>query len=670
VNVALRHAIGPILARARMAVGTLSAVEHLLRRRAAVVAGFAFAAVVYTWPLAAHLGTTLTGSPAYDGGVYVWNQWVFRFELMHGRFPYLTDTLFGPNDLADLSLHNYTIFQNLLALPLIGTLGVVTTFNLVYLFVTVLTAYTTYLLACDLGIDRRVAWVVGLLFAWSPVLVTRGMGHYSLVAAAPLAATLLLIKRLYEQPRAHSAVALGLALAWAATTDVYYAVYGPLIAAAFLTTHHISIEPPSLPRPRVKMAFTVLCVMAACTVIGIATTGGGSHRLLGHEIHARSLHTPVLILTVVTLLRVGCSVSVRVEWPTLAGWRRAFSLALLSAGVSAAMLSPFLYMIWRRLEDGEFVVPLTFWRSSPPGVDGLALLLPNPNHPLAPIAEAQWLAALPNGYVENVAALPLTALLVMLVGWRHGWRPPRWLIVMTVFFGLLALGPFITVAGHHTYIPTPWALLRYVPIIGLARTPARFAVVLTMLTAFLFGGALTALIRRRQHATLIVMVTGLAVAFELLPAPRHLYPAAVPSIYRYIAMAPNDAVVLELPFGLRDGTMSIGNFSARTQFYQTAHERTVMGGYLSRVSSARQANFEADPIRAALATGSEGREIDNTGRSALLTNGPAFLRGHRVEFVVIDRDGTSPELRELATRAFRLEPLAHEGSLELFRPVH
>ena len=43
---------------------------------------------------------------------------------------------------------------------------------------------------------------------------------------------------------------------------------------------------------------------------------------------------------------------------------------------------------------------------------------------------------------------------------------------MIVVFGLLALGPFVHVAGINTYVPGPWALLRYVPLIGLVHTPA------------------------------------------------------------------------------------------------------------------------------------------------------------------------------------------------------
>ena len=96
------------------------------RRHLAALCGYAAFAVVFTWPLASQLGTHLTGSPAGDTGVYVWNQWVFHHEVLkEGNFPYFTSRIFSLTGPANLSLHNYTAFQDLLALPLLGWLGVV-----------------------------------------------------------------------------------------------------------------------------------------------------------------------------------------------------------------------------------------------------------------------------------------------------------------------------------------------------------------------------------------------------------------------------------------------------------------------------------------------------------------------------------------------------------------
>ncbi len=70
------------------------------------------------------------------------------------------------------------------------------------------------------------------------------------------------------------------------------------------------------------------------------------------------------------------------------------------------------------------------------------------------------------------------------------WRPVPLPVIFPITFALLALGPFIQVAGLNTHIPTPWALLRYVPIVGLARSPSRFAVIVIMGVSTLFALAL------------------------------------------------------------------------------------------------------------------------------------------------------------------------------------
>lgn len=96
--------------------------------------------LLFSWPLPLHMATHLTGPPDGDTGVYVWNQWVFQHELLeHHSLPLFTREIFSLTRPANLSLHNYTIFQDILAMPLLRALGVVETFNVVYLTMIVLT---------------------------------------------------------------------------------------------------------------------------------------------------------------------------------------------------------------------------------------------------------------------------------------------------------------------------------------------------------------------------------------------------------------------------------------------------------------------------------------------------------------------------------------------------
>jgi len=638
---------------------------------AAAFAAYVVLAIVFSWPLPLNMGTHLTGVPGGDTGVYVWNQWVFRHEVVEQQhLPYFTDRIFALTEQTNLSLHNYTTFQNLLALPLIGAFGVITTFNVVYLLMIVLTAYATYLLAKHVTGQAAESWLAGALFAWSPLLVTRGTEHFSLVAAAPLAIFLLVLVRADGHERFRDAVALGVTEWLAASTDVYYAVYCLLIGVIFLGARVVAISrSPFCGRGiAIRWALDVLILSMAGFITALAISGGWQFSFMGRPLPIHSLYTPMMVLTLL--------VAIRVAWELRTSFRPAsglwqFMRFALSAGVVAIfLLSPVLYATAVRIRTwGQLDPSKIFWRSSPGGVDLLAIVLPNPNHPLAPGVLVDWLNTLPARYVEGLVSVPIVAIVTLCLAWRAGWMPSRWWAGITALFGLLALGPFIHIAGVNTFVPGPWAFLRYVPILGLTRSPSRFSVVLMLGVAILFATALVALTRRYPaKRRLIVTTAGALLLFELFPAPRPIYSAAIPSIYEQVKAAPGDVRLLELPVGARDGTSSFGNFTARSQFYQTFHEKPLVGGYLSRVSRQRIDAMRSNEMLHALIVLSEGGEIPGDMMARLADLGPIWAERSKIGFVVIDRAQSTEALRDFATRALRLDHVDTDGNLELYRP--
>jgi len=643
------------------------------RRDWAAVLGYAVIAVAFSWPLVLHFGTYLTGPPDGDTGVYVWNQWVFRHEiLVHRQLPFFTNSIFSMTPEANLSLHNYTAFQNLLALPLLGVLGVVATFNLIFLLMVVLTAYSTFLLARHVTGRFSESWLAGLMFAWSPLLVTRGMGHFSLVAAAPLAIFLLVLMKADGHERFRDAVALGAVVAWAATCDAYYAVFCLLIGAVFLVARVVSIHNSRQSgRARAaRWAVDVLLLCAAGLVGAIAITGGWTSSIFGVPISAKGLYTPVLIMSGLAFLRLGWHLRASPRPGAEVDAKRLVFLTVASGVVAAVILSPVLYAVGERLTAGELKSPGVLWRSSPGGVDLFALVLPNPNHPLTPQVIADWLATFQGGYLEAVVSIPFVALITMVVAWRRGWRASRWWTALAIAFGALALGPFVHVGGLNTYVPGPWALLRFVPVLGLTRMPSRFSVVLMLAVAVLFAAALEWLGRTYPHRRpLIVVTVGILLLAELLPAPLTLHSAAVPRFYERVAAAPGDVRVLELPTGIRDGTSSIGNFIARSQYFQTMHEKPLIGGYLSRVGGRSIADVRRIDMLDALIVLSEGGTLSPEREAALISGGPAFIREANLGFVIVDRLRSPTALIDFAKRALHLSYVDRDGVFELYQPA-
>jgi hypothetical protein len=234
----------------------------------------------------------------------------------------------------------------------------------------------------------------------------------------------------------------------------------------------------------------------------------------------------------------------------------------------------------------------------------------------------------------------------------------------------LSLGPFVVVGGFNTYVPGPWALLRYVPVVNFARVPTRFAIVATLGLAILLAGALAAIGQRwpQRRRALGWLVLVLLVA-ELLPAPRRLYSAEYSPLSDIIAADPRPVRVLNLPFGVRDGTSAPPNYIARYQFEQTRHGKRLIGGYLSRVSKRRLSDMiERFPPLASIVRMSDGESLSEAEAARFIAEGPAFVEATDIGYVVVNEAVVTAQLRDLAIEAFRLEAVASDHALTLYRP--
>jgi hypothetical protein len=638
----------------------------------AAVLGYVVVAVVYSWPLLPNIATHLTGDPGGDTGVYVWNQWVFQHGAMvEGRNPLTTEHIFSltPRPV-DLTQHNYTVFLNALALPLMSALGPVATFNVVYLAAVVLTAWITFVLARRVTGGATIeAWLAGFAFAWAPVMVARSNGHFSLVAAAPLAAFLWCLHRIDRSESVRDAVLAGIVVAWAAFCDPYYAVYCVLIATIYAISRVIRLDwRPTWKHGVGTWMLDLVVVLAAGLVVGLAFGRGGRLNLFGLPISVRGLYTPILLLTALVVVRVLVYLRPRVSALSLPDPR---SLTAVVAGglAGAVVLSPVLYGASQRLFDGTWVSPPVYWRSSPRGVDLLSFVTPNPSHPIMVGFFGQPQLAAPSVFVEYTASVSLIALAVIAVAlWKARLRAAGW-VTLTIVFASLALGPFVHVGGANTFIPGPWAVLRYVPVFSMTRMPTRFAIVAALALSVLFALALARLgARYPQQRRAVLAVVAALLAIELWSGPRPLYSASVSPVYDIVRADPRPVRILELPFGVRDGVTSEGDFSARYQFHQAFHGKRLMGGYLSRVSSRRFKEVRQSPMLTGLLALSEGQRLSPEHEAALLDNAPVFLAKANLGWVVIHPSRTPPALRAFAVRALDLEEVAVAGDAVLYRP--
>lgn len=638
------------------------------RCHAAALVGYVSVAALFAWPLPLQLGEALPGPPGGDTAVYVWNLWVFRHEIVsHGAFPFFTTEILHATPPVALTLHNYTPAANLAALPLIPVIGTVVTFNVLIMASCALSAYAAFLLLRQQVGDPVAAWAGGLLYGFSPFMTARQMAHFSLVQAAALPLFALVLHRIVRDGYTwRRSLALGAVLALAYASDPYYAVYCGLVGLFFAGWHAIGVERRRHAAPRaLRVGLDGLILLAAAVVLVVASTGGGQVEVGGHRLSVRGLHTPVLVLTALVLCRAYIAWWPRFSWQpaALAGLARTAVVAAVTVGV---MLAPVLMAVAAHAGEGQWIAPQVYWRSSPPGVDLLALVVPNPLGTFTGGLASGWLATKPDGLVENVASIPWTALVALAGGvlWA-GLRVPRFWGAFTAGAVLLALGPFVVVGDVNTYVPGPWALLRYLPVVGAARMPTRLTVLVMLGMAVLLAFALAAIRRRSAHGWVPGAVVALLVA-ELCPAPRQLFETQVPSFTRLIASDPRPVTVMHLPFGLRDGLGSAGDFSAFAQLLQTYHEKPLIGGYLSRLPRGEVERYRALPVMAVLLDLSEGRPVPPARLNRAIRHAYGGGEPLGIGYVVVDDARASPEVVAFAREAFDLQHLATEGRFSLY----
>ena len=332
------------------------------------------------------------------------------------------------------------------------------------------------------------------------------------------------------------------------------------------------------------------------------------------------------------------------------------------------MLSPVLYAMATPQAGRPWRGPRVLWRSSAPGVDVGAWLTPNPLHPLWGSGQDSWLAHLPNGFDENVASLSWVAV----DGDRGrdaeiGLPRPDWLVDI---HGHLrgALSRAVRQRRRHQHLHSDALGAAPLPAHHRRRADAdaddhpRDA---RVVDAVRDGGRAPAAPRWRGHDWLVACIAVLLI-FELLPSPRPVFSAAVPEFHRIIADDPRPVRVMNLPFGLKDGLSERGAYSARYQYFQTVHEKRLIGGYISRLPDDAIARYRRHPVVRVLLRLSEARTLEPGMEEEALAAAPEFVQRMQLGYVVVDSGMCSPELVAFVKKAFPMRLLTVEGPWELY----
>lgn len=653
---------------------------------AVAAAVFVGLAIVWTFPLATHFTTHIPGAGAGDNVAVLWNFWWARFANGHDLPLLQTGYLFAPEG-TSLALHTHVALPAMLGATLLGSLPLVAAHNVLLLATIALNGWSAFWLIRQEARDWVAALVGGAIFAGSPFVVAHLHGHFSVLCLWTLPLVALAARAAMSGSRP-AAAGFGALVGLTAYLDYYFAVYAVALAGlvCLLEGRRVSMtwSPPSPPSTADRALLAAL-VLVAGTVVGISATGGGRVTVGGLVVGLNDTFNGRQVAWLLTGLwawrRWRPRVSLRAdERPILGGaiapeapvastWPTVWPPALLAGVCALVVAAPLLLRVVQLMAAGDYVSQVHQWRSGAQGVDLATLLLGPPTHWLGDWSRALY-ERLGIDWVERSAWLGLVppALAITAVRRHLDAAARRWAAVALLAF-LWALGPHLTVFGRNTAMILPNALLRYLPVLSNARIPGRAMALVALAVAVLAGLGLARL-RRRERGSLVTIAACLLLAGDLAPGRFPLTALDHPAIYDAIA-ADAPGAVLELPLGIRDGFGESGTLDHRTLWYQSIHERPLIGGFVARLSPSTRRSHESDPLLDALLTlSTRSAPSAPQGPAPLAPPDPAVvstsLRRLGIDTVVLNRRTASPALVEWV-KGLPLTLTASDDERDLYR---
>lgn len=599
---------------------------------------FVALALLWTFPLVSRWTTAIPGAGVGDNAAGLWNFWWARFALGHDLELLQTPYLFAPHG-TSLSLHTNTLLPALAGATVLGRLPLVAAHNTLLIATLALNGLcASWLLRRETG-DRIASLLGGTIFAGSPFVAAHLHGHFNVLSAWSLPLVCLAARSAHA--RSHGwALCLGLIVGVTTYLDYYYAIYAVGIAVVLLALQGRDVRllvaaersaPTATDRGLRAGVLAVALIVAAILTTGGATFVIGSIRI-GLEEPFNGLQLLGLLVAIVAWRRWRPGLTFpRASAPSWS-WRHLAIAAIGAIIVSAPIWIGLGELVW----TGDYVSQVHRWRSGAQGVDLSTVIAGPPFHWLAPWTKLvyQWRGMDP---IERSGWMGLLPLVLAVGGWRLAPRTvtARWLVVAVLAF-LWALGPHLTLFGWNTGFILPNALLRYVPVMSNARIPGRAMVVVILAVAALAALGVAQL-RRRGLSRVTCAALAVLVLLELWPGGFPLTELDRSPLYEAVRIHPASGSVLELPMGIRDGFGETGKLDHRALWYQTIHERKLLGGFVARLPRSTARAYATDPLLSALLAASSDRTSSLTPPLPGRDDAARALRALDVRFIVLNR---------------------------------
>ncbi len=516
---------------------------HLL-----VIALYGVAIIAFTWPLALHLTDqslrgydyVIQGVP-FDRDQFIWDMWWVKKALFDFQInPYHTNFLYYPYGV-DLYLQSLTPVNGFMGTFFYGWLGGwLGAYNLVCLLIFVWCGHSAFLLADYLVKDKLAAFVAGFFFTLAPQ-------HYYNFHHAQLNVITLQFFPLF--------ILYMLKLGSSGQWSVVSGQKNPFSQSSVLS-------PQSFFKTWTWWRYTLLAALFL-----VLNTVSDQYLLL----------YGLIIMGLYYLWR-GLPMLFQRQWAAIYGMLARTLPALILAGVA---LIPYLYATLRTINSGQWAkisndaVPM----------DLSTLIMPPVSNIFIGAQGSEWGR---NFFIQpepRTYSIGLVGLAIAVYGIIRC-KEARWWGFLLGICIILSLGAEVRWYNQSLGIPMPGKWLNELPVFEVMRYSKRWIGPASLAIAMAAAYALRFHFGRMKPSRLVWKRMGLALAalaifsLEVEPWPVALSGdlAKMPTAYQNQVLPKDDKrAILEIPFYQKYTA------KASEMYYQTAHERPIVGGYISRI---------------------------------------------------------------------------------------
>ncbi|MDM8518491.1 interleukin-like EMT inducer domain-containing protein [Anaerolineales bacterium HSG6] len=680
-----------------------------MKRHAVILLSYLLLTIGLTWPLTAQLTTHIPGEAtwAFDESTFIWNIWWFKHSLLAlGQSPLQTSYTFFPVGV-NLTTYTFNLFNSALALPLQVAFSLPTANNISLIFSYISAGYGMCLLSLYLlsDIDRPhkagrfsvylAAFLAGAVYAFSASrMMYVALGHYNFVTIQwfPFYA-LFLLKTMRTGYRPHAFLA-ALFAALCIYAELTYSVFLIFLTVILFVSEFLNrrmadsmprgnisdddtpptsilppplsrLYPPNTPSPFMPIVRSLVGLLVM-TIVAVLLVAPFIIQVLPDFLNPAyaepgwgeglKLSADLIGLVTVTPLHFLSGLDWITELRAVIEGKGQFSDAntlFLGYGILAVgLIGTMAY--WRRVQAWLWGVIIFTVLSLGPlltingqnrfDLDGIEVTFP------LPFAILHYIPVISANRVPNRFGIPLTLCLAVLVGYGVYW-----------LFGKIGqtkeVPEFKTSQNHCDTLPPP-----SLPLLGGGAV--------SPLAGGTEGGRDSAQFGRfiflelpNPQTVFVTMLLLTVLLLDQFSAPIPMTSAQIPTVYEQIGAETEPFTLMQLPLGWRNSYGTLGAERTQLQYYQSIHQRPMLGGNTSRNPAFKFDYFRQIPLFYALTETELYRPVDEPIMTQAKAQAGELMALYNIKYLVIhDPIPHRPPYKDTfaATQQLALDLIPHD----------